>query len=122
MWTFAKTHSSWLLILHTQRELRNYPELPFWRKMLAYGIALILSPIRPLFIAEAYEENKAKRKSMINYGNKETNLKLYWESLDLRKNYSDFIRVEIGLEVLYQLCGQVSFIKALFSNELQFSF
>ena len=90
--------------------------------MLAYGIALVLSPIRPLLIAEAYKENKAKRKSMINYGNKETNLKLYWESLDLRKDYSDFIRVEIGLEVLYQLCGQVSFIKALFSNELQFSF
>ena len=95
-------------ILHTQKELENHEDMRFWRVVLAYCYGLILSPIRPLLIAMAYEENKAKRKSMIKFHNKEAILKLNQESENLRKDYADFIRVDLGLEVLYQLCGQVS--------------
>ena len=95
-------------VLHTQRQLENHPEMACWRKFLVYGLAIVTSPIRPLIIAEAYEENKAKRKTLIKfYRNKALILKLNREGKNLRKDYSDLIRVDLGLEVTFQLAGQV---------------
>ena len=79
-----------------------------WRKFLQYCLAIVVSPIRPLIIAEAYEENKAKRKALIKFHrNKAMILKLNREGKSLRKDYSDLIRVDLGLEVTFQLVGQV---------------
>ena len=59
-------------------------------------------------IAEAFEENKAQRKAMIKFNNhKETVLNLNKEGRQLRRAYSEFIRVDLGLEVMFQLSGQV---------------
>merc|ERR1719232_2214460 len=98
-------------VLHTQRQLANYPEMACWRKFLAYGLAIVASPIRPLIIAEAYEENKAKRKALIKFHrNKAMILKLNREGKNLREDYSDLIKVDLGLEVTFQLTGQILFL------------
>ena len=95
--------------MHTQKELEEHPEMPMWRKTLAYCYAMVVSPIRPLIIAEAYEENKAKRKSMIKFHkNKALILRLNKEGKTLQKDYSDLIKVDLGLEVMFQLAGQVT--------------
>ena len=95
-------------VLYTQRQLAKHPEMACWRKFLEYCLAIVVSPIRPLIIAEAYEENKAKRKALIKFHrNKTLILKLNREGKILRKDYSDLIRVDMGLEVTFQLVGQV---------------
>ena len=95
-------------LLYTQRQLKNQSEMPLWRKICAYSFGLVLSPVRPLLIAEAFEENKAQRKAMIKFNNhKETVLNLNQEGRQLRRAYSEFIRVDLGLEVMFQLSGQV---------------
>merc|ERR1719438_332394 len=98
-------------VLHTQRQLAKHPEMTCWRKFLAYGLAIVASPIRPLIIAEAYEENKAERKALIKFHrNKAMILKLNREGKNLRKDYSDLIKVDLGLEVTFQLTGQILFL------------
>ena len=92
-------------VLYTQRQLEKHPEMTCWRKFRAYGLATIVSPIRPLIISEAYEENKAKRKAF--HRNKAIILKLNRDGKILRKNYSDLIKVDLGIEVMFQLAGQV---------------
>ena len=97
-------------LLYTQRELKKRPEMPVWRKFLAYCYGLLIAPVRPLLIAEAFEDNKAKRKALIKFDNhKATVLELEKEGRQLRKAYSEFIRVDLGLEVMFQLSGQVNF-------------
>merc|ERR1719232_1932275 len=98
-------------VLYTQRQLANNPEMACWRKFLEYCLAIVVSPIRPLIIAEAYEENKAKRRALIKYHrNKTMILKLNKEGKNLRKDYSDLIKVDLGLEVTFQLVGQILFL------------
>ena len=95
-------------ILHTQRELKNQKEIPFYAKLLKYCYSFIVSPIRPLLLAESYEENKTKRKSLEKFDkNRDLVLKLNKEGRKLSKNYSEFVRVDLGLEVMFQLSGQV---------------
>ena len=95
-------------ILHTQRKLNDHENIPFWRKLLAYAIGITLSPIRPLLLAEAFEENKSQRKQMIKFNSKrEIVLGLNKKGRKLRKAYSEFIKVDLGLEVMFQLAGQV---------------
>ena len=104
-------------VMHTQKELDKHPEMPMWRKLLAYGYAIVVSPIRPLIITEAYEENKAKKKSMIKFHkNKALILRLNKEGKTLQKDYSDLIKVDLGLEVMFQLAGQVTFNQIYRSN------
>ena len=93
-------------ILHTQNELKTQPGKKRWEKVLAYCYAILLSPIRPFLIAEAFKEYEAKRKAMGKF-NKESVLKLNKEGRKLRRAYSNFIKVDLGLEVMFQLSGQV---------------
>ena len=93
-------------ILHTEKNMRNKKHLPFWRKFLAYCYAILISPIRPLLVVEAYEENKSKRKDLIKYNNKkEIVLELHKKERKLRNDFADLIRVDLGLEVVFQLSG-----------------
>merc|ERR1719232_1903116 len=114
VYCFATTIAGPLLcssVLHTQRQLANDPEMTCWRKFLQYCLAIVASPIRPLIISEAYEENKAKRRALIKYHrNKTMILKLNREGKNLREDYSDLIKVDLGLEVTFQLTGQILFL------------
>ena len=96
-------------LLDTQRELKNRPSIPCWRRMLFYSYGILLSPVRPLLLAEEYEENKARKKVMIKFNNKKDEvLALNKDGRKLRKAFAEFIRVDLGLEVMFQLSGQVT--------------
>ena len=97
-------------LLDTQRQLKRRPHLPYWRRVLAYCYGLLFSPVRPLLLAGEYEENKAQRKALIKFNNrKQIVLNLNKEGRKLRVAYSEFIRVDLGLEVMFQLSGQVMY-------------
>ena len=98
-------------ILHTQRVMENQKEISFSEKILKYCQSLLLSPLRPLILAESYEENKAKRRSLIRFDkNREFVLRLNEEGRKLGKYYSKFVRVDLGLEVVFQLSGQILYL------------
>ena len=98
-------------ILHTQRQLKIKKEILFHTKLLKYFLSLLVSPFRPLLLAEAFEENKSKRKSLIKFDiNKDLVLQLNKEGRKLQKDYSEFVRVDLGLEVMFQLSGQILYL------------
>ena len=98
-------------IIQTQRELKNEKERPFRSKLFKYFYSILLSSLSPFFMAESYEENKAKRKSLIKFErNMELVIELNKEGQKLSKNYSEFVRVDLGLEVMFQLSGQIMYL------------
>ena len=98
-------------ILHTQRELKHQKEVSFCKKMLKIFQSFLFSPLIPLVLAESYEENKAKRKSLIKFEkNRDLVLELNKEGRKLSKNYSEFVRVDLGQEVVFQLSGQIMYL------------
>ena len=98
-------------ILHTKKEIEENKKLSILQKFFKYSYSLIISPIRPLLIAEVYEENKAKIKYLVQFKkHRELVLKLFQESRKLSKNYAQFIRLDLGLEVVFQLSGQIIYL------------
>ena len=97
--------------LHTQRQLKNQKEMPLHTRLSKYFQSFLLSPLRPLLLAESNEENKGKRKSLIKFDkNRDIVLRLNQEGRKLSKNYSEFVRVDLGLEVVFQLSGQILYL------------
>ena len=98
-------------ILNTKEEIKETTSFDFKRKVLKYSIEIFKSPLTPLFLCKQYEDNKAQRKTMILYNkHKEKVLQLFEDGEKLRKKYANFIKVDLGLEVFFQLSGQIIYL------------
>ena len=99
-------------LLHTEEKLKKETKkVPLSTRIIRYIYALIVSPIEPLLISEAYGENKIQIQKKIRYNKyREDVLKLGEEAKDTRKNYAKLIRVDIGMEVMFQLAFQITYL------------
>ena len=83
-------------------------EIGFFGKIWKYFLAILNSPLTPLFISQQYDDNKAARRTMIHYNcHRDKVLKLMAEGTRVRHSYAKFLRIDLGLELIYQLFGQL---------------
>ena len=70
--------------------------------------------MKPIILTQKYENNKLLRRKLIPYQkNRDKVLELYREGEKAREDFGRFIRIDLGLEVFYQLGAQI--ILLLFS-------
>ena len=82
-------------------------------KILTYTKTMALSILNPMLIIHQYESKKEKMKSILkNSVDKEEGvdvdsiIKLLEEQDDLKKQYLEFLRTDLGFETIYQTAGQ----------------
>ena len=98
-------------LLHTEEEIEMEKDLSLSRRLLKYLTSLIISPIRPLLLSIANDENKAEKKNKILYEKyRDDVLKLNKNGETTRRNYARFIRIDLGLQVFFQLSGQIIYL------------
>ena len=98
-------------ILHTMEELEKDPKTSFCTKFLKYTISIFIAPIRPLLLTLAYDENRTQRKIKILYNKyREEVLELNKEGEITRNDYARFIRLDLNLQVFFQLSGQIIYL------------
>ena len=99
-------------ILHANDEIDRFEgKLSLKEKIVKYSLAILKSPITPMFIAQEYDDNKIARKELIKYNKKRNDvLKLFKEGTRVRQSFGKFIRIDLGLEVFFQLSGQVIYL------------
>ena len=103
-------------IISTIHDLKK-TELSFWEKVRIYVLNIILSPLKPMTLTQEYEDNKSLRRSLILYEkNRDKVLKLYKEAEKKREDFGRFIRIDLGLEVFYQLGAQIVLLLFSWTN------
>ena len=77
-------------------------------KLWKYLLAILKSPLTPLFISQEYDDNKTARRTMIHYNRHRNDvLELMAEGTRVRRSYAKFLRIDLGLELFFQLSGQL---------------
>ena len=80
------------------------------KKLLVMRIGIILlSFLNPVLIIKAYESMKQKIKQMLSEDHPDA-LEMLTKCKKVKKQYVDFIRIELGLETIYQTIGQILLI------------
>ena len=94
-------------ILHANQEVKRR-KLSFIGKIRRYFCEILKTPFIPLFISHAYDDNKASRRALIPYKRHRNDvLELMVEGTRVRHSYAKFLRIDLGLEVMFQLSGQL---------------
>ena len=98
-------------ILHANDEMKRM-KVSFLGKTWKYFLANLKSPITPLLITQEYDENKAaRRRTMMHYnGHRNYVLELMAEGTRVRHLYAKFLRIDLGLELIFQLFGQITLL------------
>ena len=96
-------------ILHANDEIsRCKMKMSLLKKLWKYFLAVLRSPLTPLFISQEYDDNKAARRTMIYYNHLRNDvLELMEEGIRVRRSYAKFLRIDLGLELFFQLSGQL---------------
>ena len=89
------------------RRSLDMSQKPVWRKVFIYAKVILLSPIQPLILINAYDHNKTSRKDLIKTGQYHKALMLIKEGEKIKNDYVKYIRMDLGLETFYQLKGQI---------------
>ena len=77
-------------------------------KILKYILAIVKSPITPMYLAKNYDDNKSSRKTKIYFnGQRNEVLRLFDVGASIRESYAKFIRIDLSMEMFFQISGQV---------------